>query len=57
MKNNSYVYIAVDKIVELITEMCPPVSDPTCPGKCEYGTGGNCAKCWQSWFEDGASNG
>lgn len=56
LKNNSYVYIAVDKIVELITEMCPPVSDPTCPGKCEYGTGGNCAKCWQSWFEDGASN-
>nr|DAG56737.1 MAG TPA: hypothetical protein [Caudoviricetes sp.] len=33
--------------------MCPPVSDPTCPGKCDYGTGGNCAKCWRAWLKDG----
>lgn len=53
LKNNSYAYIPVDKLTDLIVDCCPPISDPHCAGKCDFGTGEDCVKCWKSWLMDG----
>lgn len=53
MKNNSYVCVPTDKLIELITDYCPPVHNSACPGRYEYGTGKECVKCWCAWLKDG----
>lgn len=54
-KNNSYVYIPVDKFAELINISCPP--GPCRDLSCRCHTEEDCIKCWQSWLKDGNENG
>lgn len=54
MKNNSYVCVPADKIIELIADTCPPSQDPLCFGKNDdYAVGQNCVACWYAWLKGG----
>lgn len=53
MKNNSYVYIPVDKLTDLIVASCPLVHNVACPGKRERGIDDYCVDCWKRWLMDG----
>ena len=56
MNNHSYVYIPVDKLVEIMQESCPP-GMYSGHNKCLIGEVKGCRKCWLSWLKDGDSNG
>lgn len=56
MKNNSYVYIPVDKLAEVIMTKCPPNMYPT-DDTCKERDANGCIKCWHSWLKGGDSNG
>lgn len=55
LKNNSYVYIPVDKLEEIMRESCPPDMYPD-HNKCLIGEVKGCRKCWLSWLKDGDSD-
>lgn len=56
LKNNSFVYIPVDKLAELIQTKCPPNMYPT-DDTCKERDANGCIKCWHSWLKGGDSNG
>lgn len=51
MKNNSYVFILVDKLVAIIENSCPPIGYTRVNG-C-FGAKEDCLKCWKDWLKDG----
>lgn len=57
MSNNSYVYIPVDKLSELIKTTCPPCARTICRDCLADEERIKCVNCWREWLMDGDSNG
>ena len=55
MKNNSFVLIKEDKLVEIIEHCCPPNAwiDHCVRLAYEDCDGRPCLECWKAWLKDG----